>query len=159
MVKQKQVGANNMKIFELFEQTNQPGKWVYHASFVPNKNSVGSIANWLKKVISRGLQPSTEGYMGAGTYFAYEPTDVYYHVTPDDSLLLRVKFSDLVKLYGVYPKNKNGIQRDNEQIIVPGPVPSKLLQVEYFEDEWWDLSDALGAETREYYGEAKTSWC
>lgn len=136
-----------MQIKEILQESRQVGEWVYHASFVPNKDSVGGIADWLKKVIRRGLQPSTEGYMGSGTYFAYEPTDVYYHVTPDDSLLLRVKFSDLIKLYGIYPHNKNGIQRDDEQIIVPGSVPSSLLQVEYFEDEWWELSDALGAET------------
>lgn len=136
-----------MQIAEILNESRQPGEYVYHASYVPNKDSAGAIANWLKKVISKGLQPSTEGYMGPGTYFAYEPTDVYYHVTPDDSLLLRAKFSDLVKLYGVYPQNKNGIERDAEQIIVPGSVPSNLLEVEYFEGEWWDLQDALGAET------------
>lgn len=136
-----------MQIAEILSESRQVGEWVYHASYVPGKDTVGGTANWLKKVINRGLQPSTDGYMGPGTYFAYEPTDVYYHVTPEDSLLLRAKFSDLVKLYGMYPQNENGIQRDNEQIIVPGPVPSKLLEVEYFEGEWWNLQDALGAET------------
>lgn len=132
---------------EFLRESTRVGEWVYHASNVPGKDRRGGVAVWLKSLISRGLQPSSEGYMGPGTYFAYDPAETYYHVSPDDSLMLRVKFSDLVELYGLYPDNKHGIQRSHDEVVVPGVVPAKLIEVEYFEDEWWPLRDALAAET------------
>lgn len=130
---------------ETVTESRQPSEYVYHASFVgPNP------ARWLKSLIQKGLQPSKEGYSGPGTYFAYAPDEGYYHVSPEDSKILRVRWADLVKLYGVYPNNPNGIERDDDEIIVPGPVPGNVLEVEYFEDEWWDLQSALNAETYHY---------
>lgn len=134
-----------MRSQEFITESRQPGEYVYHASFVGNNK-----AQWLRSLIQKGLQPSKEGYSGPGTYFAYEPDEGYYHVTPEDSMILRVRWADLVKLYGVYPDNPNGIERDDDEIIVPGPVPGNILEVEYFEDEWWDLKSALGAETYHY---------
>lgn len=132
---------------EFLRESTRVGEWVYHASHVRGKDTPGGIAAWLKSLIAKGLQPSSEGYMGPGTYFAYDPAETYYHVGPEDSLMLRAKFSDLVKLYGLYPDNKDGIQRSSDEIVVPGVVPANLLEVEYFEGEWWTLQDALGAET------------
>lgn len=134
-----------MRAPEFITESRQPGEYVYHASYVGN-----NTAQWLRSLIQRGLQPSKEGYAGPGTYFAYEPDEGYYHVTPEDSKILRVKWADLVKLYGVYPDSPNGIERDDDEIIVPGPVPGNILEVEYFEGEWWDLKSALGAETYHY---------
>jgi hypothetical protein len=115
--------------------------YVYHASYLPD------LAKGLRSVIARGLVPSNDGYYGPGVYFAYRPEDCYYHVDKENATMFRVKWNDLKKLYGVYPENKDGIQRDDEQIVVPGRVPADLLEVEYFEDEWWDIHDALSAET------------
>jgi 5'(3')-deoxyribonucleotidase len=83
--------------------------------------------------------------MGAGLYFAYTPDGGYYHVDEEDATLLRVRWKDLADLYGVYPDNPDGIQRDSEQIIVPGPVPPELIEVEYFQDEWWPIQTAAGS--------------
>ena len=132
-----------MRAKELLAESRQPGEYVYHASFVGDDQG-----RWLRNLTTKGLQPSRTGYSGPGTYFAYEPNEGYYHVGPDESKLLRVKWADLVELYGVYPENKQGIQRTDDEIIVPGPVPGRLLEVEYFEDEWWDLESAYRAETR-----------
>ena len=126
---------------ESVNESRVPGEYVYHASYLPNKKT------GLRSLISRGLQPSSTGYAGPGTYFAYDPAGGYYHVDKEDATLLRVRWADLVKLYGVYPQNPNGIERDEDEIIVPGPVPGNLIEVEYFEDEWWDLQSALNAET------------
>lgn len=134
-----------MKINEIILESRQPGEYVYHASYVGDDR-----ARWLKSLIQTGLKPSERGYSGAGTYFAYAPDEGYYHVTPEDSMILRVRWTDLVKLYGTYPQNPNGIERDDDEIVVPGPVPAKLLELEYFEGEWWDLASALSAETYQY---------
>lgn len=134
-----------MRALEFITESRQPGEYVYHASYVGD-----DTARWLKSLIQRGLQPSKEGYAGPGTYFAYAPDQGYYHVSPEDSKILRVRWADLAKLYGVYPDNPNGIERDDDEIIVPGPVPGNILEVEYFEDEWWDLKSALAAETYNY---------
>lgn len=135
-----------MKITELLE-SREVGEWVYHASHVPGKDRPGGIAKWIKSVLTRGLQPSTDGYSGPGTYFAYEPSEGYYHVSEEDSMVVRAKWSDLKRMYGVYPEKGDGIQRTDDEIIVPGAVPANILEVEYFPDEWWTLEDALGAET------------
>lgn len=137
-----------MKTHEILNESRNVGEWIYHASYVPNKDSANGIATWLKSILSKGLRPSSDGYMGPGTYFAYEPDEGYYHVNPEDSLILRVKWKDLLNLYGVYPKNKNGVQRTEEEIIVPGSVPGNILEVEYFPGEWWSLNDALAAEVK-----------
>lgn len=136
-----------MKIRELIIESRQPGEWVYHASHIPSIDKPGGISNWLKSIISRGLRPSGDGYMGPGTYFAYNPDEGYYHVDKEDSMILRAKWHDLVKMYGIYPDNKNGIQRSGDEIVVPGTIPASMLEVEYFPDEWWTLQDALAAET------------
>lgn len=113
-----------------------PGEWVYHASDLPDLDSgILSLARG-------GLKPSTDGQMGPGVYFAYTPDGGYYHVGEEDATLLRVRWRDLVRLYGTYPDVEDGIQRDSEQIIVPGPVPQEYIEVEYFEDEWWPLTTA-----------------
>jgi hypothetical protein len=134
-----------MRINEIILESRQPGEYVYHASYVGDDR-----ARWLKSLIQTGLKPSEQGYAGAGTYFAYAPDEGYYHVTPEDSMILRVRWTDLVKLYGTYPQNPQGIERDDDEIIVPGAVPAKLLELEYFEGEWWDLASALSAETYHY---------
>ncbi len=121
------------------EESNSVSEYVYHASYLPDPNQ------GLLSIAKKGLTPSRTGQMGPGLYFAYDAEGGYYHVDPEDATMFRVKWSDLVKLYGVYPKNLKGIQRDNEQIVVPGPVPANMLEVEYFPDEWWDLQDAVNA--------------
>ena len=131
-----------MRITEIIVESRQPGEYVYHASYVGDNK-----AQWLRSLIQTGLKPSERGYAGPGTYFAYEPNEGYYHVTAEDSMILRVRWADLVKLYGTYPDNPRGIERDDDEIIVPGPVPAKLLELEYFEGEWWDLPSALNTET------------
>ena len=130
-----------MKVSELLE-SKSPGEYVYHASFLPN------LRRGLQSIQAKGLVPSKEGQLGTGVYFAYEPDHTYYHVSRDEATMLRAKWSDLVKLYGLYPSNKEGIQRDDEQILVPAPVPAKLLEVEYFPGEFWEIADALAAESR-----------
>ena len=127
------------------EESNstQPGEYVYHASYLPN------LARGLKSIMMSGLKPSENGYGGRGVYFAYTPDGGFYHVDEDQATMFRVKWADLVEMYGVYPENKNGIQRDNEEIIVPGPVPADMLELEYFPDEWWDIRTALSSETRQ----------
>lgn len=137
-----------MRSTDFISESKQPGEWVYHASHVPGKDTPGGTAKWLKSLIEHGLRPSTTGYMGPGTYFAYDKDGGYYHVDPEDAIVLRARWADLVKLYGLYPGNKDGIQRSGDELVIPGSVPGNLLEVEYFEDEWWKLRDALQAETR-----------
>ena len=127
-----------MLIRELFE-SNSPGMYVYHASYLPDQ------AAGLKSVLTKGLQPSKDGYAGPGVYFAYDPEGGYYHVSKEEATLFRVKWSALVTKFGVYPDNENGIQRDDDEIIVPGVVPANMLEVEYFPGEWWDLNSAYHA--------------
>ena len=128
-----------MRLSEILKETAEPGEYVYHASYLPN------LRQGLRSVLKLGLQPSKQGYGGAGVYFAYHPEGGYYHVDREDATLFRVRWKDLVSMFGVYPQNKNGIQRDNDEIIVPGTVPASLLEVEFFKDEWWDLESAYEA--------------
>jgi hypothetical protein len=127
-----------MLIKELIE-SNKPGMYVYHASYLPDQ------AAGLKSILTKGLQPSAEGYAGPGVYFAYDPEGGYYHVSKEEATMFRVKWADLVNKFGTYPTNPNGIERDENEIIVPGVVPASMLEVEYFPDEWWDLKSALAA--------------
>jgi hypothetical protein len=131
-----------MRYRDIFE-SREPGEFVYHASYLPD------LSLGLKSILNNGLLPSKYGYSGPGLYFAYEPSGTYYHVEKNDAIMFRVKWEILVSLYGVYPKNTNGIQRDNNEIIVPGPVPAKYLEVEFFEDEWWDIVSACRTALRE----------
>lgn len=134
-----------MRVRDLITEGREPGEYVYHASFAgANGSKRGQL---FRSILKQGLRPSQTGYQGPGVYFAYEPSEGYYHVSADDSEILRARWQDLVKLYGVYPSQKDGIQRDEDEILVPGPVPAQYLEVEYFPGEWWNLEDALGAET------------
>jgi hypothetical protein len=128
-----------MRISEILKENKTPGEYVYHASFLPDQRK------GLYSILKKGLLPSKHGYNGPGVYFAYEPDGGYYHVDPDQATLFRVKWQDLVNRFGVLPQNPNGIQLDNDEIIVPGPVPADILEVEYYEDEWWDLDSAYSA--------------
>jgi len=115
------------------------GMYVYHASYLPDQTT------GLKSILTKGLQPSAEGYAGPGVYFAYDPEGGYYHVSKEEATMFRVKWADLVNKFGTYPTNPNGIERDDDEIIVPGIVPASMLEVEYFPGEWWDLKSALAA--------------
>lgn len=128
-----------MRLQELFESVT-PGEYVYHAAYLPD------LATGLRSVARRGLVPSREGYAGPGVYFAYEPEGGLYHVSADDAIMFRVRWDKLVQLFGLYPQNPRGIQRDDEQIIVPGVVPAGVLEVEYFPSEWWTVEDAAAME-------------
>jgi Family of unknown function (DUF5824) len=119
-----------------------PGEYVYHASYLPNQ------VEGIRSIIKNGLRPSKEGYGGPGVYFAYEPEGGLYHVSKEEATIFRAKWSDLISKFGTYPDNPNGIQRDDEEIIVPGIVPASMLEVEYFPDEWWDLKSAITEETQ-----------
>lgn len=119
--------------------TKPVGEYVYHASNLPDQSA------GLKSIIARGLQPSADGYAGPGLYFAYEPDGGFYHVSENEATMFRVKWADLVHRFGAYPHNPEGIQRDENEIIVPGAVPADLLEVEYFPGEWWDLKSAYRA--------------
>ncbi len=130
-----------MRLREILKESNSPGEYVYHASYLPN------LANGLRSIAAKGLVPSRTGYGGPGVYFAYDPEGGFYHVDKEDATLFRVKWADLVNKFGVYPTNEDGIQRDDDEIIVPGVVPADLLELEYFPGEWWDVRSALGAET------------
>ena len=111
----------------------QPGEYVYHASYLPN------LARGLRSIMVNGLKPSETGYSGPGVYFAYDPEGGFYHVSKDQATMFRVKWADLVKMFGVYPQNSDGIQRDNEEIIVPGAVPADMLEVEYSPGKWRNI--------------------
>jgi hypothetical protein len=128
---------------ESLSESSLPGEYVYHASYMPN------LARGLKSVMVSGLKPSENGYGGRGVYFAYDPEGGFYHVDKDQATMFRVKWKDLVDMFGVYPGNPNGIQRDRDEIIVPGNVPASMLEIEYFKDEWWDIPTALSSETRQ----------
>lgn len=128
-----------MRIQDILKETTQPGEYVYHASYLPD------LPKGLHSVSQQGLRPSETGYAGPGVYFAYDPKDCYYHVDQSEATMFRVRWADLVKLYGTYPDNTNGIERDDEEIIVPGRVPATLLEVEFFPGEWWDLPSAYQA--------------
>jgi len=127
-----------MKIIEVINEAVS-GQYVYHASYLPD------LRQGLASILKKGLQPSRKGYAGPGVYFAYTPDSGYYHVSKEDATLFRVRWKDLLKLFGLYPQNPGGIQRDNEEIVVPGPVPADLLEVEYFNGEWWDIDSAYRA--------------
>lgn len=129
-----------MRVQEVITENVQPGEYVYHASYLPD------LRRGLASIMQHGLRPSRNGYYGPGVYFAYTADGGLYHVGPEEATMFRVRWSDLVKLFGVYPDNPNGIQRDDEQIVVPHAVPAQYLEVEYFKDEWWDLRSALAAE-------------
>jgi|694.fasta_scaffold03268_39 hypothetical protein len=126
-----------MKITAILNETREPGQYVYHASYLPN------LEQGLLSILKKGLRPSSTGYAGPGVYFAYTPEGGYYHVTKEESTLFRVRWKDLVDLFGLYPHNPRGIQRDNEEIVVPRTVPADLLEVEYFDGEWWDINSAF----------------
>jgi len=113
--------------------------YVYHASYLTDQ------ITGLKSILTKGLQPSAEGYAGPGVYFAYDPKGGYYHVSKEEATMFRAKWLDLVNKFGAYPDNQNGIERDDDEIIVPGTVPASMLEVEYFPGEWWDLKSALAA--------------
>jgi hypothetical protein len=117
--------------------TRTPGEYVYHAGYLPRG---------LESVKSKGLIPSQDGYSGPGVYFAYEPDEGFYHVDAADATMFRVRWSDLVNRFGVYPQKPDGIQRDDNEIIVPGAVPASMLEVEYFPGEWWDIASAVAAD-------------
>lgn len=130
-----------MKISELLEsKTRTPGEYVYHSAYFPK------LGYSLKSIRSKGLLPSKDGYSGPGVYFAYDIDGTYDHVDEDEATTFRAKWSDLVKLFGEYPKNPNGIQRTNDEMIIPGPVPYQYLEVQYFDNEWWDIESAISAE-------------
>ena len=125
-----------MRLFEIqnFDSTN----YVYHASHTPNNNRKALI----KSLYNKNLQPSKIGYSGPGTYFAYEPDGkVYDHTHPEYATMLRVKWNDLVDIYGKYPENPDGIQRDDEEITVPGPVPAEIIEDEVKPGVWEELYD------------------
>jgi hypothetical protein len=125
-----------MKAHEFLTETTTPGEYVYHASFLPDQPA------GLKSIAQHGLKPSSTGYAGPGVYFAYDPEGGFYHVSKDEAMLFRARWADLVRLYGVYPEQPNGIQRDDDEIIVPKAVPSTALEVEFFPGEWWDIKSA-----------------
>lgn len=129
-----------MKVSEILE-SKAVGEYVYHASFLPN------LRRGLISIQSKGLLPSKDGQMGPGVYFAYSPDDTYYHVSKDEATMFRAKWADLVKRFGVYPSREDGIQRDDEQIIVPDTIPADLLEVEYFPGEFWEIPHAIAAES------------
>ena len=116
-----------------------PEEFVYHASFLPE------LTSGLQSILQHGLTPSKTGYAGPGVYFAYTPDGGFYHVDKADATLFRAKWKDLVELFGLYPKQPNGIQRDNNEIIVPKVISADLLEVEFFPDEWWDIESAYHA--------------
>lgn len=118
-------------------------KYVYHASYLPD------LGKGLNSIAKKGLLPSIQGQMGTGVYFSYTPEGGFYHVDPSDATMIRVPWDKLVKLYGLYPDTLNGIERDDEQIIVPGAVPPEIIEVEYFKDEWWPVKDAAAAESQQ----------
>lgn len=128
-----------MRYRDIISEATEPGEYVYHASYLPD------LAKGLGSVAKHGLRPNP-GMHGTGVYFAYRPEEGLYHVSAEDATMFRVRWQALVDLYGTYPDNPEGIQRDDEEIIVPGPVPAHLLEVEYFEDEWWTIDDALAHE-------------
>lgn len=122
-----------MKLFEVAAP-----EYIYHASHTPGNDTKRLI----KSIYDNDLQPSKEGYSGPGTYFAYEPDGkVYDHTDPNYATLLRVRFADVASVYGVYPKNENGIERDDEEIIVPGPVDAEMIEVETKPGVWEPLYD------------------
>ena len=129
-----------MRSREFVEESTAPGEYVYHAAHLPD------LPRGLASVLKQGLRPSQGGYMGPGVYFAYEPEGGFYHVSAEEATMFRVRWQDLAERFGVYPQDPNGIERDDEQILVPGTVPAAMLEVEYFPDEWWSLEDALAAE-------------
>jgi len=115
-------------------------EYVYHVSHLPN------LKLGLRSIIKSGLQPSKVGYSGPGVYFAYKPDGGFYHVDASEATMFRAKWKNLVAHYGVYPQAPNGIQRDDDEIIVPTSVPVEMLEVEYNPGEWWDVKSALAAE-------------
>lgn len=119
-----------MKLFELFTEnkTREPGEFVYHATLPKN----------LPNIAVQGLKPN-RGYMGDGVYFAYKPNEGYYHISAREAVVLRTAWLELVKLFGKYSTdNPSGIQRDDDQILVPGIVPANLIEV-YRDGEWVSL--------------------
>ena len=119
------------------EESAGPGEYVYHAGYMPRG---------LDSVLRKGLLPSTDGYAGPGVYFAYDPEGGYYHVSKEEATMFRVKWRDLVARFGKYPERPDGIERDDNEIIVPGTVPADMLEVEYFPGEWWDIASAVAAD-------------
>ena len=134
-----------MKVSDLFEvKTRAFSKYVYHSSYLPNlKKGLISIKN-------KGLLPSKDGYSGPGVYFAYDIEGTYDHVSKEEATTFRVRWDDLVRLFGIYPEDRGGIQRTDDEIIVNHMVPANLLEVEYFDNEWWDLDSAIDAEVYNY---------
>ena len=128
-----------MKIQDILQESVQPGEYVYHASYLPNQSE------GFRSIARQGLLPSKTGYAGAGVYFAYDPADCYYHVDQSEATMFRVRWDKLVQLYGTYPDNPQGIERDKNEIVLPGRVPANLLEVEFFPGEWWDINSAYRA--------------
>ena len=120
----------------LIAEGRMPGEYVYHASFLPN------LRRGLSNILKNGLLPSV-GAHGRGVYFAYTEHGGFYHVSEDEATLFRAKWEDLVHIFGLYPKTPNGIERDDDEIIVPGKIPANILEVEFFKGEWWDLDAAV----------------
>ena len=99
--------------------------------------------------MSSGLRPSKDGYAGPGVYFAYDRDGGFYHVDEEQATMFRVTWRELVKRFGVYPGNPDGIQRDSDEIIVPGVVPAEMLEVEYPPGKWQNMGSVLSSGTRQ----------
>jgi len=122
-----------MRLFEI-----KNSGYVYHASHTPNNDRKALV----KSIYMQGLKPSKEGYDGPGVYFAHEPDGrTYDHTDPNFATMLRVKFDDLISLYGKYSENGTGVQWDDEEIVVPGVVPADYLEVEVSPGKWEELND------------------
>lgn len=100
-------------------------KYVYHTA--PKNVDINSF----KK---SGIKPSTEGAGGPGVYMANTPENTlgYTISSLDEAITFRIKKDDLIKKYGLYPENPNGVQYDSgtKEILLDGKrnIPPEFIE-------------------------------
>jgi hypothetical protein len=96
-------------------------KFVYHSGSFKDAESIKSVAD-------KGLLPS-EGQGGYGVYMAHSPEGTYHHVGPEEATTFRAPLKPIIEDYGIYRDTPSGVQYDAEELLIPGPVSSNLLEI------------------------------
>lgn len=111
--------------------------FVYH---ITGKNNFNE-----KSFREKGIQPSKDGYAGPGVYLGNTPNNTLYNVDKlENGQLMRVRKDDLIKKFGKYPENKNGVEFDDGtgEIILGGnrSIPPEFIEVKT-SSGWKKISD------------------
>ena len=81
-----------------------------------------------------GLKPSTRGYEGPGVYLANTPENTQYYQQLGEGRLFRIDKEALVRKFGRYPEQKDGVQYDDYDgsLLLEGTrsIPKEFIEVQ-----------------------------